>query len=247
MSDKENNQNHNPLTKSEIEDMFTSAQYMSNTMLVLQSADYGSLDSYLIDVMWSKEHRHTAIYGDFLDEIEALHMSEISTGNSSIHLKMRFSYAVTLMESCLSEMIKSVTLQHDSFRRNAINNIDNLKNFKISAPKLLDKNPKDILDNAIMRHLSHILYHHMDKVSKVYTQILGEKFPSVESKDNKNIRDLMVLRHDIVHRNGKNADGEKIDIDLAKVDSCINQIRIFVKGIHEYIDRNVEKISEKSV
>jgi len=247
MINKEKKQNHSQLTIDEIEDALANAQYTSSNLLVLQSTDYGSLDSYLTDVIWSKQHRHTAIYGDFLDEIEALHMSEIRTGNSSIYLKMRFSYAVTLMESCLSEMIKSVTMQHESFRRNAINNINDLKNLKINAATLLDKNPKDILDNAIMGHLSHIIYHHMDKVSKVYTDILGEDFPSIESDDNKNIRDLIVLRHDIVHRNGKNINGDKIHIDLAKVDSCIAQIRTFVKGVHGYIDRNVEKISEKSV
>lgn len=246
MSNEEENKNYKPLTKSEIEDMFVGAESMMSGMLVLQSADYGSLESYLTDVKWSKQHRHTAIYKDFLKELESVRVSEMRTGNSSIYLKMRFSYAVTLMESCLSEMIKSVTMQYEAFRRNAINEINDLKNLKISAPILLDKNPKDILDNAIMGHLTHVLYHNMDKVSKVYTDIIGEKFPSEFGDDNKIIRDLMALRHDIVHRNGKNTDGEEIRIDLALVNSCIANIRAFVDSIHEYIDRNVKKISEKT-
>lgn len=246
MIERENNENDGSLTKSEIESMFSGAEHLMSSMLVLQKADYGSLDDYLSEVKWSKLHRHTAIYKDFLNELESVSLSEIRTGNSSIYLKMRFSYAVTLMESCLSEMIKSVTMQYEAFRRNAINEVNDLKNLKISAPLLLDKNPKDILDNAIMGHLSHVLYHNMDKVSKVYKEIIGEKFPDPMNDNNQVVRDLMILRHDIVHRNGKNTEGEEIHIDLDKVDLCIAHIRDFVDRVHEYIDRNVKKISEKT-
>ncbi|KKB02709.1 hypothetical protein [Pantoea anthophila] len=246
MIKRENNENDGSLTKSEIESMFSGAEHLMSSMLVLQKADYGSLDDYLSEVKWSKLHRHTAIYKDFLNELESVSLSEIRTGNSSIYLKMRFSYAVTLMESCLSEMIKAVTMQYEAFRCNAIKNINDLKTLRIYAPDLLDKNPKDILDNAIMGHLTHVIYHNMDKVSKVYTDVIGEQFPSVFDEGNKVIRVLTELRHDIVHRNGKNRNGEEINIDLAQVDSCISHIRTFVEGVHEYIDRNVKKISEKT-
>ncbi len=246
MIERENNENDGSLTKSEIESMFSGAEHLMSSMLVLQKADYGSLDDYLSEVKWSKLHRHTAIYKDFLNELESVILSEIRTGNSNIYLKMKFSYAVTLMESCLSEMLKSVTMQYEAFRRNAINEVNDLKNLKISAPLLLDKNPKDILDNAIMGHLSHVLYHNMDKVSKVYKEIIGEKFPDPMNDNNQVVRDLMILRHDIVHRNGKNTEGEEIHIDLDKVDLCIAHIRDFVDRVHEYIDRNVKKISEKT-
>ncbi|MEL7718324.1 hypothetical protein, partial [Pantoea brenneri] len=239
-------ENYGNISKTEIDTMFSGAQYIMNSMMVLQKTDYGSLDSYLNDVEWSKKNRHTEIYDDFLEELESVRLSEMHTGNGHIYLKMRFSYAVTLMESCLSEMLKSVTMQYEAFRRNAINEINDLKTLKISAPLLLDKNPKDILDNAIMGHLSHVLYHNMDKVSKVYTDIIGEKFPSVLNDDNKVIRDLMALRHDIVHRNGKKIGGEEIHIDISLVESCIAHIRIFVESVHEYLDRNVKKISEKT-
>lgn len=194
---------------------------------------------------WSRENKYKKIYADFLSQLTLVAADGLTAGNSTIHLKMRFSYAVTLMESCLQEMLKSVTMQYEVFRRNAIINIEEIKSMKISAPVLLDKDPVDILDAAILGHLSRLLYHNMDKVKKVYPQILGEDFPIISESLNKVIPDLMNLRHDIVHRNGKNIDGEEIIISTEMVESGIRDIRNFVEGVYDFINQSIDKLSEK--
>lgn len=199
------------------------------------------------DIDWLKRNKHTKIYSAFIKQLESVESFEIKIGDTEIYSKMRFSYVVTLMESCLCEMLKSVTMQYDEFRRNAINNINDLKTLKVSAPILLDKNPKEILDSAIMTHLSHILYHNIDKVTKVYSDVLGGAFPVIGNNINKNVSELMALRHDIVHRNGMKVNGEKIDVTPETVASCILDIRTFVLGVHNFIMQSVEKLKEKNV
>lgn len=201
----------------------------------------------LKEIKWLRENRHTKIYRDFLEQLKSLQKSTITAEDSEADYKMRFSYAVTLMESCLCEMLKSVTMQYNALKENAMNNISELKNSKISAHLLLKKDSKEILDSIIMGHVSHILYHNMDKVTKVYSEILGLPFPLIGNDVNERLKKLMVLRHDIVHRNGVTIDGDKIDVSADIVISCIEDIRVFVVGVHQYIIQSLEKIQEKSV
>lgn len=219
----------------------------ANATESIEPIQAGTFEKLSADVQWSKRNKHTEIYADFIIQLHSVEKSELKSGDTEIYSKMRFSYAVTLMESCLCEMLKSLAMQYDGFRRNAINNINDLKNLKIAAPLLLDKNPKEILDSAIMGHLSHILYHNIEKVSKVYCDVLGDDFPDIRDNVNKRILEHMTLRHDIVHRNGIKINGEKIEMTPDMVAACILDIRAFVFGVHAYIMRNVEKLKEKSI
>lgn len=195
----------------------------------------------IAEANWSKDKSHSQIFANFLSEISSVQASEMKAGNSEIYLKMRLSYAVTLMESCLGEMLKSVTMQHEQFRRNAINNISQIRESKVSAHELLDGDPQKILDSRIIEHITRILYHNMDKVKKVYAQILDDDFPTFKDGLNDKIVELMDLRHDIVHRNGKKIDGEKIEITPQMVSACIWDIRTFVNSVHGFINQNIEK------
>ena len=190
---------------------------------------------------WSKEKSHGKTFANFLSEITSVQASEMKAGNSEVYLKMRLSYAVTLMESCLGEMLKSVTMQHEQFRRNAIKNISLIGESKISARELLDNDPQKILDSKIIEHITRILYHNMDKVKKVYAQVLGDEFPKFKDGLNDKIAELMDLRHDIVHRNGKKIDGEKIEITPQMVSAYIGDIRTFVNSVHGFINQNIKK------
>lgn len=201
--------------------------------------------NYLAEAKWSKRIKHRQVYSDFRSQLISLELAEINTQDSDIHLKMRLSYAVTLMESCLSEMLKSVALQYENFRRNAVNNISEIKSAKINAALLLDKDPKEIIDSLIMGHLSYILYHNIDKVKKVYSQVLGDDFPEINEDVDKKIFEIMDLRHDIAHRNGKKISGEIIGLTPEMVSSCILIIRQFVEGVHNFIIKNVGKDSKK--
>jgi len=201
-----------------------------------------NLYKYLAEVNWSKDKSHSKIYADFLSQITAVKAAEIKTGNGIIYLKMRFSYAVTLMESCLGEMLKSVTMHHEQFRRNAVINISSIGESQLSTQELLDKDIQAIIDSKVIHHISRILYHNMDKVNKVYTQILGNKFPVMDDDLNKKIDELMDLRHDIVHRNGKKIDGEEIELTPAMVSSCVSNIQRFVGCVHAYINESIEKL-----
>lgn len=198
------------------------------------------------EVSWSKSHEHTSLYNDFSAQLTYVAYSESGLkGGEEVQLKMRFSYAVTLMESCLSEMLKSVTMRYEQFKRNAVSKIPELNNSPLKLLDLFDKSPKEIIDNKIMGYLSYILYHNLKKVKNVYEQILGKDISARNDELFKKISEFTEVRHDIVHRNGKKATGELINVTPEMVDSCIANIMRFVDGVHDCINEAIEELHAK--
>lgn len=250
MSNKNENANAEELYK-----IIESLGYLNNSITfnvvssgesVFQDNRYSNVAEVEAEVNWSKNHQHTAIYHEFCGQMGFITFSEAGLiGGNDVHLKMCFSYAVTLMESCLCEMLKSVTMRYDQFKRNAMSNFNELSSEKIKVSELFDKDPKDVINSKIIEQLSHILYHDLRKVKRVYNDILGKDISTIENDAYKKASELMKMRHDIVHRNGKKMTGESIDITRDTVDSCIRNITLFVKGVHNYINDAIAELNTK--
>lgn len=242
----------------ELSDIFESLKYFNLSLkdlfsasdiakhLASQIASQIDVEKTESEVEWSKRHEHTSIYHDFSAQLCYVTYSEPGLkGGEEVHLKMRFSYAITLMESCLSEMLKSVTMRYEQFKRNAVSKIPELKSSQVTLLDFFDKDPKELIDNKVMGHLSYILYHNLKKVKSVYEQILSKDISAVDDDLFKKVSDLTDVRHDIVHRNGKKATGELIEITPQMVDSCIHNITRFIAGVHDCINEAIEELDEK--
>ena len=96
-----------------------------------------------------------------------------------------------------------------------------------------------------MGFLTRTTYHQIDKVIKIYQHVVGKEISFRHGNVKDQISNLMELRHDIVHRNGKDVDGNKIDLTESNVKSYINDIRMFIEDVHNYINQNIGNLSEK--
>ncbi|PPC61286.1 hypothetical protein C1Y41_18830 [Pantoea sp. ICBG 1758] len=198
-------------------------------------------DKLQSEVTWSRRHPHTEAYEQF--RVQMLKLTDLrhNVEDEILYHKMRFSYAVTLMESCLSEMLKSVTLSNDVFKRNAMESIDELKDLKIKVNDLFDRDPLAIIDAAILDFLSKILYHNLPKVNLIYSIILGEKFPEMPGSLKQDVHRFMRLRHDIAHRNGKKINGEDNEITPHIMNVAIDNIGMYVSFTNGYIESVLTK------
>lgn len=91
---------------------------------------------------------------------------------------------------------------------------------------------EDIAKKAMLE----VIYHNLPKVKNMYESTLGISFP-----DFSRIQKDIVIRHDLVHRNGKTKEGQKIAVDEAIVNEVICRIENFVNEL----DRNL-KAKEQS-
>lgn len=211
----------------------------------LLEKDYDEYQDFLSDMAmeeyenekWLKQHPHTEIYKIAINLLEQI-KEEGKQSTSEVFIKMKIAYIVTIMENCLSEMIKSVVLSHNRYVENAIRNINELKAKNISLSELINKESN--ANKYVQEYLSDILYHRIQLVVEIYKAVLQPKqYPRFPLK---NINELMKLRHDIVHRNGKTkTTDEKIHtFNTATLNDAFKVVEEFLNNMMNLISDAVE-------
>jgi hypothetical protein len=209
--------------------------------------EYSDYQDHLFDeaewkaeLKWLKENGSSNIHKIFIGELDALKiMAESNLDNSTkmafmlhsnIVVKMSYAYAVTLLESFLSDTLKAIITENSSFLQNAIRNVEEVSKAKYSIVQLSETD-LNICSLAI-KHTAEILFHNIPKVRKVYEQVLGVKLNLDISKVSK----ITALRHDIVHRNGYTIKNKPINISAQDLYQAIGDIKEFTYSLQKSIN-----------
>lgn len=196
------------------------------------------------EIEWLKSNPHLNIFKNYSRALESI-ISLNTIENNETLIKMQVAYSVTILESCLSEMLKSVVLSSNCFIRNAVFHVKGLNETTVSLKDILDDS--SIIERQVMNFFSGMLYHQIPKVLNVYEVVLQTTQP-------KGIRlgdliNLIKLRHDIVHRDGKTVEGKKLSLTSNDVDNSVSLVRGFLSIISGYISTaiiaNLKKIEEE--
>jgi hypothetical protein len=199
-----------------------SSQYNDMQEHLRESADLEA------EFRWYKQHSYSEMHECFnnnIDDLKDLLRNNISLQYEDTYYKMVFAHAVTLLESFLSDTVKSLVVSNKECLANAIINIEELKKKKFSLTEFT--NQKDGVIGLVLKELSEILYHNIPKVIKILEAILGCSI----TVDQKKVCYITSVRHDVVHRNGKTVEGRIIDLDIDTVVQSIENIEQFVLAL----------------
>lgn len=175
----------------------------------------------------------------FLDEIEKLKaLNDIDLGNDELQETLRrqiFSGAITCLEDYLSTtLIQKVLSSEENFKQ-FVKTFRNIKNRKFDLSEIYDK--LDSIRDIVKKELVDVIYHDLPKVKGMYHDTLGIDFPDIGG-----LMKAIKTRHDMVHRNGKNKEGEKIEITKELVTEVIGKVELFVKDIDEKITKAQQSV-----
>lgn len=191
----------------------------------------------------SKYTLHRKPYLDFLAQMNEL--NELATGykdpNSKILTKIRMSYAVGLMETCLGEMLRAAAFAKDEFKDNAAKNLKGVKETKIDAKYVFNNQGREILESRIYNTLNTLLYHRILDVFHYYNAVFGNSNFGIPNTDKSNLFKAVQMRHAITHRNGKNKEGKELDINKEIVEEYVKSIRVFVDCMFNFIEVSLRK------
>lgn len=181
-----------------------------------------------LDEQGQSQSSETKYYNDFLSSLEEL--SELNKEKESPLLqRMIYSSVITSMEAYLSDTMKRHVLNRHAIKRRFVEYFSFFdKNIKES--KVFEF--MDTLDGEINKQIDKISFHNKDVVVGLYKHVLLCDFPE------ENISELtacIVVRHDIVHRNGKSTDGLMITVTQDDVEKLIRLIHRIV----EHIDKQI--------
>lgn len=142
--------------------------------------------------------------------------------------RMCYSSIITAVEAYLSDIMKRA-VQEDSVRRRFVERYKPFqKDTKLDLSSLfitLDK-----IDRLIADALDSILYHDLEKVRGIFKDVLLVSFPE---KDRAFLNRAVQLRHDIVHRNGRNTTGKEVSVghqDVGQLDMVVREFIASVDG-----------------
>ncbi|PCJ99973.1 MAG: hypothetical protein COA45_03940 [Zetaproteobacteria bacterium] len=194
-------------------------------------------DAYEINLIYQEEEwqwfhsqNHSDFYISFaqtISELKTILSSRIDDAVVHTVYKMAYVHAVTAMETYLSDSLKSTVLANKSYIANAAKNLKELKNKNFKLEQFLLESAS--VDKIVLGQLRKYLYHDVVRVMEIYKATLGFQC----SHDLGDLIKITSMRHDIVHRNGKDNDGTPVHLNLTDLNMSIDKIESFVKYLDD--------------
>jgi len=172
-------------------------------------------------------------YQRFLDAVESankLNAVDFGDDGLSVILKRQtYISIIAALEAFLSETFVNLTNDNPGYFRKFVETFHDFKDRKVELKQIFSEYDK-IRETGKIAMLE-VIYHNLPKVSGMYEATFGIQFP--EYKD---IYQCVLVRHDLVHRNGKTKDGKAVTIDTAAVDDVIEKATDFANKIAALLD-----------
>ena len=130
-----------------------------------------------------------------IDEIEPL-----SSVTKEFLYRQLFAGTITSMEAFLSSTLIKEVLPSDKNKRKFVEGYIPYQDDKISFSDIYKK--IDTIEEVIKETLRGLMYHNLGKIKPIYKEVLN-----IDLGDVREIMKAVQIRHDIVHRSGKDKDG----------------------------------------
>ncbi|MBL7996871.1 hypothetical protein JNM05_16010 [bacterium] len=175
---------------------------------------------------------NTSFYDNFNNSISALNeLSKINIVDeelSSYHNKLIYSSIITCLETYLSDAFINTVLGKEMHFRKFVETFKEFNSQKFILSELYTK--MDRIKDTAKKAMLDVIYHDLPKVNGMYLDTLDVKFPNFG-----HLQKAIMVRHDIVHRNGKTKEGNIVKIEKKEVAELIKQTSDFVTEVENQI------------
>ncbi|WP_337983750.1 HNH endonuclease [Lysinibacillus sp. C5.1] len=204
---------------------------IENLITLCRFCSVSKYDQEYKEFLWDSVNNNTNYFSTFqesLDNINKLLELEIADSNvNKAFYRLLFSNIITSLETYLSDAFINTVINNKKYIRRLVETDPEFKKRKLEFSEIF-KSVEEIKE-TVLSYLLDIIYHNIGKVQKIYGSVLQIEFPS----DLSNISKAIKIRHDLVHRNGKQKDGNINDINREAVLKCAEDVYSFVKHIDE--------------
>lgn len=157
--------------------------------------------------------------------------------NHPILYRMLYSQQVTALEAYLGDTLISKVNTNQKILQSLLEKDNEIKKFRYSLLEI-SANP-NLIKEAVTHYLRSILYHNLKKVDSLYKNAFDFSPLSLASNPHKML-DIIHLRHDCVHRNGLNKEGDPHQITKEELLDVCNIIKDFVISIQKLVKLDEE-------
>ncbi|TMI62798.1 MAG: hypothetical protein E6H07_15435 [Bacteroidetes bacterium] len=160
-----------------------------------------------------------------INKLKKLNAVDLKDKELNTILKMQiYTGLIATMETFLSDAFINRCMTDKILFKKFVQTYPEFRQRKLELRDIFEQ--YDNLNETVKSILLKIIYHDLSRVKEMYQNTFEIDFPDLE----KPIRCVLV-RHDIVHRNGKTIDGNVLKISSVDVTKAINVIAKFIMDI----------------
>lgn len=156
---------------------------------------------------------------DVLDKIDSL-----DTNARKLLYRTLYANVISSLEAYLSDRLIQKVLSSKNVKRKFVEQFNDYGEQKIPISDIFKQ--MDNLDSRIKKDLRDIIYHNLPRVKNMYEKVLN-----VDLGDVSELMKCIGIRHDIVHRNGKDKDGNLRDIGKDDVIVLAQKVSDLIQNI----------------
>lgn len=141
--------------------------------------------------------------------------------------RMCYSSIITALEAYLADLVKR-SVQEPAIQRRFIGKSKLFEDEKIKITSLFQV--LDGLEKRINVELNKLSFHNLNTAEVIFRDVLLISFPENERDF---LKGAVQLRHDIVHRNGRNTKGKEVSVahqDVGQLDKVVREFIASVDG-----------------
>ena len=160
-------------------------------------------------------------FGDEMMNIEELSGINIEDRLTDSLYRQLFIATIGNMETYFSDTFINRVLDSEFHFRKFVRTHPEFANRKLDFKDIFSE--VDKIRETVKVSLLSVIYHNIVIVKQMYTQVFGIDFPDI-----RNVRGYVEIRHDLVHRNGKDKNGQISKIDDELLHKVITDVRAMV-------------------
>lgn len=179
-------------------------------------------DDYYLSVLLSNTEFHKTLV-ESLERVNALLNLNVEVDEQlrQHYLRLLHISVIMALESFLSDGFIITVMSYPALVRKFVETNPDFARQKFALSELFQK--AEVIEDEVKHYLSSLLWHNLEKIKPMYKTTLDIEFP----EDLGDLFRAILMRHDLVHRNGKTKDGKEILLNRSDVSDLIELVRTF--------------------
>lgn len=184
-----------------------------------------------------------SIFEELQGEVRSLLRERGDTYGGSLFNRMLFAALISGLEAFLSDTLINAVSEREEAQLALVSKDKDVLTKKFSLPEII-KNP-DLVIEEITSHLREISFHNLPKVNALYSAALNINFFAMIGKDNvEALNKAIVLRHHVVHRNGRDKEGKLLEVFTP---SYVATVHALITNLVTLLDEAVNPVGQDNL
>lgn len=171
---------------------------------------------------WYDKELFDETHADVIKVLEKI--DSLDEDMKSYLYRLLYANLITCMETYLSDTLIQYVTENDEYLRKFTETYKPFKKQTFTADDIFNR--MDHLKDIVKGELRELTYHNLPKIKPIFMDSMGIDIGVI-----KELYKAVLIRHDIVHRNGKDKEGKEHVITKEDVEKLCNQVNDFMYNI----------------